>query len=219
MKKETNIEPLPQPILLSAETMGKDLLGLIIQELKAAPKVWQQMSELEQNQVLDRARTSVQTTVESAIGILHANGCVSVIADIEGVAIKDHIKVILKVSRSNPGDAMQELFGAHNQPCRIVLASAANFTSGMEEVKGESDQRALELTDAQTDNTEANDDPLICDAIKFCRETNKASISSVQRHLKIGYTRAAKLIISLEDKGLISSADAKGARTVFPVPE
>ena len=52
------------------------------------------------------------------------------------------------------------------------------------------------------------DDELLEEAIKAVREMKKASISLLQRRLRIGYTRAARLIDVLEEKGIIGPAKA-----------
>lgn len=50
------------------------------------------------------------------------------------------------------------------------------------------------------------EDELLAEAIKAVREMKKASISLLQRRLRIGYTRAARLIDVLEEKGIIGPA-------------
>lgn len=57
-------------------------------------------------------------------------------------------------------------------------------------------------------------DPLIDQARAIVIEQDKASISLVQRHLKIGYNRAARLIEELEKLGVVSPIDAMGLRKV-----
>jgi S-DNA-T family DNA segregation ATPase FtsK/SpoIIIE len=49
-------------------------------------------------------------------------------------------------------------------------------------------------------------DPIMEEAIKIVREEGKASISMLQRKLRIGYTRSARLIDQLEEKGIIGPA-------------
>ncbi len=53
-----------------------------------------------------------------------------------------------------------------------------------------------------------NDDPLLEDAIKIVRQEGRASISMLQRKLRIGYTRAARLIDAMEDQGVVGPAQA-----------
>ncbi|MBL8093163.1 MAG: DNA translocase FtsK 4TM domain-containing protein [Anaerolineales bacterium] len=52
------------------------------------------------------------------------------------------------------------------------------------------------------------EDELLDEAIKAVREMKKASISLLQRRLRIGYTRAARLIDVLEEKGVVGPAKA-----------
>lgn len=59
-------------------------------------------------------------------------------------------------------------------------------------------------------------DPLTAEALNFVRESGKASISALQRHLKVGYNRAARLIEALEAAGAVSPPDRMtGGRTVL----
>ncbi|WP_189531103.1 DNA translocase FtsK [Paludibacterium paludis] len=58
-------------------------------------------------------------------------------------------------------------------------------------------------------------DPLYDEAVEIVMRTRKASISSVQRHLRIGYNRAARLIEEMEAAGLVSAMESNGNRTVL----
>ncbi len=53
---------------------------------------------------------------------------------------------------------------------------------------------------------EEEGDPLISEAIDLVRREGRASITMLQRRMRIGYTRAARIIDALEDKGIISPA-------------
>jgi len=52
--------------------------------------------------------------------------------------------------------------------------------------------------------TDSDSDPLFKEAIEIVRKEGKASITMLQRKLRIGYTRAARMVDELEDKGIIS---------------
>lgn len=56
------------------------------------------------------------------------------------------------------------------------------------------------------DDIEPDGDPLLEDAIDLVRRENRASITMLQRHLRVGYTRAARLIDAMEEKKIISPA-------------
>lgn len=61
-------------------------------------------------------------------------------------------------------------------------------------------------------------DPLYDEAVKIVTETRKASISSIQRRLKIGYNRAANLVEAMESAGLVGPMGTNGQRDVL-IPE
>ena len=60
-----------------------------------------------------------------------------------------------------------------------------------------------------------DDDPLFEDVKRIVLETQKASASFLQRRLRIGYSRAARLIDMLEEKGIVGPADGAKPRDVF----
>ncbi|MBP3221468.1 MAG: DNA translocase FtsK 4TM domain-containing protein [Neisseriaceae bacterium] len=60
-----------------------------------------------------------------------------------------------------------------------------------------------------------NQDELFDQAVKFVLETRKTSISSLQRHLRVGYNRAANLIEAMEQAGILSPAELGGARKIL----
>ena len=58
-------------------------------------------------------------------------------------------------------------------------------------------------------------DPLYDEAVAIVMKSRRASISSVQRHLRIGYNRAARLIEEMERAGLVSAMQSNGNREVL----
>jgi S-DNA-T family DNA segregation ATPase FtsK/SpoIIIE len=58
-------------------------------------------------------------------------------------------------------------------------------------------------------------DPLYDEAVAFVLESRRASISSVQRKLRIGYNRAARLIETMEAAGVVSEMGSNGSREVL----
>ena len=69
---------------------------------------------------------------------------------------------------------------------------------------------------------EASDDPegdgLYDEAVRFVTESRKASISAVQRKLRIGYNRAARMIEAMEAAGVVSAMNSNGSREVLAPP-
>jgi DNA segregation ATPase FtsK/SpoIIIE, S-DNA-T family len=65
---------------------------------------------------------------------------------------------------------------------------------------------------------DAESDPLYDEAVKIVTETRKASISGVQRRLKIGYNRAARLVEAMEAAGLVGPLQSNGSREIYGAP-
>ncbi len=63
-------------------------------------------------------------------------------------------------------------------------------------------------------------DELYDQAVEFVTETREATISKLQRRLKVGYNRAARMMEAMEQQGVVSAMDSKGGREVLahPVP-
>ena len=58
-------------------------------------------------------------------------------------------------------------------------------------------------------------DPLYDQAVAIILENKRASISLVQRHLRIGYNRAARLLEDMEKAGLVSKMSGSGTREIL----
>lgn len=67
------------------------------------------------------------------------------------------------------------------------------------------------------DDSLSQEDVLFDQAVSIVVKNQRASISLVQRHLRIGYNRAARLIEAMEEKGIVSPMHANGGRDVVGV--
>ena len=70
--------------------------------------------------------------------------------------------------------------------------------------------------EAGGDDAEA--DPLYDEAVRMVTESGRASISGVQRRLKIGYNRAARMVEQMEAAGVVGPVQANGSREVLAPP-
>lgn len=61
-------------------------------------------------------------------------------------------------------------------------------------------------------------DPLYDEAVQIVTETRKASISYIQRRLRIGYNRAARIVEEMESSGLVGPLESNGSREVLAGP-
>ncbi len=83
-------------------------------------------------------------------------------------------------------------------------------------LNGCADPEAGALPGGLDDDTES--DPLYDRALHIVTETRRASVSGVQRRLKIGYNRAARMIEAMERSGVVSSLQPNGSREVLAPP-
>jgi S-DNA-T family DNA segregation ATPase FtsK/SpoIIIE len=58
-------------------------------------------------------------------------------------------------------------------------------------------------------------DPLYDEAVRIVTETRKASISYIQRRLKVGYNRAARIVEEMENSGLVGPLESNGSREIL----
>jgi S-DNA-T family DNA segregation ATPase FtsK/SpoIIIE len=61
-------------------------------------------------------------------------------------------------------------------------------------------------------------DALYDQAVRIVTETRRASVSGIQRRLKIGYNRAARMVESMEQAGLVGQLQSNGSREVLAPP-
>ena len=67
----------------------------------------------------------------------------------------------------------------------------------------------------EMNNDAETDDDLYNEAVEFVVETRRASISSIQRKFRIGYNRAARLIETMEENGIVTPMNSNGSREVI----
>ena len=75
--------------------------------------------------------------------------------------------------------------------------------------------KKLEDQDVNLEDFEGEGDPLFEEAKRLVVQAKKASASLFQRHLRIGYARAARLIDELESRGIVGPQEGSKAREVF----
>ena len=116
---------------------------------------------------------------------------------VHGAFVDDHevVKVVEYLKHIAEPDYIEDIL---NEPTEAPPGMAAVF--GLEE------------------SVSSDVDPLYDQAVRIVTETRKASISGVQRRLKIGYNRAARMIEEMESAGIVGPLEANGNREVLAPP-
>jgi S-DNA-T family DNA segregation ATPase FtsK/SpoIIIE len=83
-------------------------------------------------------------------------------------------------------------------------------------VRGPSEGGADPIPGLETSSDDM--DPLYDEAVRIVTETRKASISYIQRRLKIGYNRAARMVEEMEQSGVVGPLESNGSREVIAPP-
>lgn len=144
-------------ITLHAETLGHDMLQAMLDELKAAPDCWQKMSQRQQDEVIHRLDTRVASIITTALRLIIRGENPAASAVVESVTFKDGVKVALKLSKL--ADARHELADAEGRAVVVVIADPQDYFGRMNEIKGEADQKSLDLDGDDHPPASGSEDP------------------------------------------------------------
>ncbi|MCL2547251.1 MAG: DNA translocase FtsK [Oscillospiraceae bacterium] len=76
-------------------------------------------------------------------------------------------------------------------------------------------EKANPATEGQDFDASANEDPMFYDALQLAVNNSKISTTSLQTRLKLGYARAARVMVQLEDRGFIGPPDGAKPREIL----
>lgn len=150
----------------ATDTLGRDLLEMMVLELKMLPKPWPKLSQNQQNDVIDRMRSRVLDGIKTAVHMIASDGRAVADATLKKVVFKGGITAEFELSKSYP--TRHQLADAEGKLCLIVVADAADYTGDMDGVKGEVDQRAMDLGneyDPNGDGKGMDDHDVVVDAV------------------------------------------------------
>ncbi|MEA2130412.1 MAG: segregation ATPase FtsK/SpoIIIE, family [Solirubrobacteraceae bacterium] len=112
---------------------------------------------------------------------------------------------------------LQRIQGAYIDESEIAKLTEAWRRQGEPEFREELLEEVEEVAEETGPETDfdPDEDPLLPDAIRLVAEMQTASTSMLQRRLRLGYTRAGRLIDMLERRGVISGYEGSKPRTVL----
>ncbi len=112
---------------------------------------------------------------------------------------------------------LQRIQGAYIDEAQIAKLTDLWRRQGEPELREEllEEVEPLEGTGKGNDEFDPDEDPLLNDAIRLVAEMQTASTSMLQRRLRLGYTRAGRMIDMLERRGVISGYEGSKPRQVL----
>jgi len=181
-------------MILATQRPSVDVITGLIKANVPTRMAFQVSSKVDSRTILD------QGGAEQLLGhgdMLFLPPGTAVTVRVHGAFIDDHEvhKVVADWKKRAPPDYLEEIFSE-----QVASIPVPGFST-----EGE-------------DGDKPDSDPLYDEAVAFVTESRKASISSVQRKLRIGYNRAARLIEEMELTGVVTEMSSNGAREVLAPP-
>ena len=181
-------------LILATQRPSVDVITGLIKANIPSRIAFQVSSKVDSRTILD------QMGAETLLGhgdMLYLPGGTSVPTRIHGAFVDDHeVHAVVEAIKSQ-GEV------SYNENVLSEFADANQSGSATSGYSGDGEQ-----------------DALYDEAAQIVLETRKASISYIQRRLKIGYNRAARIIEDMEQSGLVSVANSNGTREVLvPAPQ
>lgn len=214
-----------EPMVFAHQLLVHDLTEAALFELRNNKMPFGRLGEDDQQEVIDRITKTVSEAATTAVGIISSRSVETIAFTVADSKFKaKNITVTGVVDAQDPNrHGLIDLAGK-----LVLLVLAPNdYTEGLDGIKAERDQHELPLSaseivagmglERQKEEEELPDgpDPLYQEALAFVRDTRRASTSAIQRHLKIGYNRATRMIEQMEADGVVTPIDSNGGREVI----
>jgi DNA segregation ATPase FtsK/SpoIIIE, S-DNA-T family len=223
-EKQREMEEIPYIVTVIDEladlmaTRGKDMEGMIVRLAQMARAVGIHL-------VLATQRPSVEVITGLIKANITSRVAFQVASQIDSRTILDSAgaekllgqgdMLFVNAEFTKPR-RIQGAYVSDKEVKKIVEAIARNSEEVVMEEMGESNnlsQRALQGLEGGFDESE--DEPLYEEAKRVVIESRKASASLLQRRLKVGYARAARLLDILEEKGVVGQGEGARPREVY----
>lgn len=220
------------PSVLAHELLVRDLVEAAMFEWQNIAAPFNKLNEGQRQEVTDRVTEKVTTAVYTAVGIISSRSVDTIPLTVADAKFKaKSITVTATIDAQDPN--RHGLIDVAGKLCLLVLAPN-DYAEGLDSLRAERDQKDLPLhvsdltgslfsaggtgTDelaSYDDNVPDGEDPLYSDAVVFVIESRRPSVSAIQRKLKIGYNRAARILEGMEQTGIVSAMNSNGSREVL----
>lgn len=217
------------PMVFAHQLLVHDLVEAALFELRNIKVPFPRLGEDDQQEVIDRITKQAEDAAWTAVGIISSRSVDTIPITIADSKFKSkNITVTGVVDAQDPNrHGLVDLSGK----LALLVLAPSDYAEGLDGIRAERDQGELPLSaseiiagaglDRQQEEEELPDgpDPLYQEALVFVRDTRRASTSAIQRHLKIGYNRATRMIEQMEADGVVTPIDSNGGREVIAQAE
>ena len=117
------------------------LRDAVLTEIKAAPEVWQRMSQEQQDGVIGRVDRQMHNLIAKCIKLLIGHEFPVVSGTLDQVVVKDQLKAVVIIPKASPDRF--DLIDSVGREIRITVADSQAFSATAGEVKSEPDQPDL----------------------------------------------------------------------------
>jgi len=203
----------------AAKFITRDLVEATLTAVRKHTK----LKENQEGKLIDELNDAVKDLVSAAVVVIAAAGTSVITCTMKSyMGTGKSLRVVLDTDGDDP--QRHALTDRVNNRVLLVLAPD-EYYGALDSNKPQKDQPDLPLDSGPNDEYQSNDDipegedPLYRDAVQFVIESRRASISAVQRKLKIGYNRSARMIESMESDGVVTPMNSNGGREVIGIVE
>lgn len=219
---------------MAGQTLGRDLLQGLLQEIRIMPDCWQKLNEATQTEVIERLESQITHAVGRAIHIIASAERTTLVGKLEQVTNKSKIKAVFVIDPREEG--RHELSDTVGKDCLLVIVSASDYLDGMDEVAADPDQNPLDLSGgdgsmegawepdveaAEAELTEVPARPTVetfgghtfGDVCRFVvTRLSQLDTAKLQSRFAISLEQAQRLILMMLDEGVIElAAEAEAA--------
>lgn len=132
------------------ESLGAALLAAFVEEIKQLNNIWAKLSAEQQDSAINRIRERIGALIPPAMARLLAGTFPAAAATLDKVAFKSK-SIDGTVTFPRNSEHRHTLADYASQQVVVVMASLEDYTAGMESIRGEADQRALDLEEGRQD--------------------------------------------------------------------
>lgn len=159
MSAEPNVIQIHNPTEVTSDRMGAELLKALVDEVRMAPAQWSKLNETQQEMLIARLRSTVQSETRKAVQLIVKSSHEAASVKIESLTVKDGVKIVLQTDLKAARDVLSYV----SQSAVLVMCRPEQYFGAMNEVTADKDQPELPLGDGAQVPQAAAATPLTAD--------------------------------------------------------